>query len=71
MKIVMEKKKRIIIYKDKNDPYLESLREGIKDTPEERYIKFFENRRKFNELMGIKKDPNAKKTIEIKKVTWI
>lgn len=67
----MEKKKRIIIYKDKNDPYLESLREGRKESPEERYIKFFENRRKFNEFMGIKKDPNAKKTIEIKKVTWI
>ena len=41
----MEKKKRIIIYTDKNDPYQESLREGMKDTPEERYIKFFENRK--------------------------
>lgn len=66
----MEKKKRIIIYKDKNDPYLESLREGMKDTPEERYIEFFENRRKFNEFMGIKKHPDAKKTIEIKRADW-
>ncbi len=66
----MEKRKQIIIYKYKNDPYFESLREGKIDTPEERYIKFFENRRKFNEFMGIKKDPNAKKTIVIKKAYW-
>jgi hypothetical protein len=66
----MTMKKRIIIYTDKNDPYLESLREGMKDTPEERYIKFFENRRKYNQFMGIKKDPDAKKTIEIKKADW-
>ncbi len=66
----MEKTKQVIIYKDKNDPYLDSLRQGKKDTPEERYIKFFENRRKFNEFMSIKKDPNAKKTIEIKKADW-
>lgn len=66
----MEKRKRIIFYKDKNDPYLESLREGKRDTPEERYVRFFENRRKFNEFLGIKKDPNAKKTIEIKNADW-
>ena len=65
------KKKTITFYEDMNGPYLESLRQGLKDTPEERCIKFFEERRKFNEIMGIKKDPNAKRTIEIKKVTWI
>ena len=64
------KKKTITIYEDMNGPYLESLRQGLKDTLEERYVKFFEERRRFNEIMGIKKDPNAKRTIEIKKVTW-
>ena len=67
----MDKKRKIIIYGDMNGPYLESLRQGLKDTPEERCVKFFEERRKFNKIMGIKKDPNAKRTIEIKKVTWI
>lgn len=68
----MEKKKKTItFYEDMNGPYLESLRQGLKDTPEERCIKFFEERRKFNEIMGIKKDPNAKRKIVIKEVTWI
>ena len=69
---IMEKKKRqITFYDDMNGPYLESLRQGMMDTPEERYIKFFEEMRKFRKIMGIEKDPNAKRTIEIKKVTWI
>ena len=55
----MEKKKRTItFYGDMNGPYLESLRQGLKDTPEERCVKFFEERRKFNEIIGIKKDSN-------------
>lgn len=66
----MEKKRKITIYEDLNGPYMESLRQGLKDTPEERYVKFFEERRKFNQIMGIKKDPNAKRTIEIKEITW-
>ena len=68
----MEKKKKTItFYQDMNGPYLESLRQGLKDTPEERCIKFFEERRKFKEIMGIKRDPNAKRKIIIKEATWI
>ncbi|WP_221390200.1 hypothetical protein [Dyadobacter sp. NIV53] len=64
----MEKKRKITFYEDMNGPYLESLRLGLKDTPEERYVKFFEEQRKFKEIMGIKKDPNAKREIVIKEV---
>lgn len=67
----MKKRKSIIVFKDKNGPYEEALRQGLIDTPEERYVKFFEAKRRFNEIMGIKKDPNAKRTIIIKEVTWI
>jgi len=63
------KRKTITFYDDLNGPYLESLRQGLKDTPEERCVKFFEERRKFNEIMGIKKDPNAKREIVIKEAT--
>jgi len=48
-----------------------SLRQGLTDTVEERYYKFFDEMRKFNKIMGIKKDPNARRTIEIREVTWI
>jgi hypothetical protein len=67
----MRKKKSIIIYEDMNGPYEEALRQGLTDTPEERCVKFFEAKRKFNEMMGIKKDPDAKRTITIREVTWI
>ncbi len=66
----MEKKRTITIYDDMNGPYLESPRQGMTDTVEERYYKFFEEIRKFNKIMGIKKDPSARRTIEIKEVTW-
>lgn len=36
----MGAKKVITIYEDKNGPYLESLRQALIDTPEERCIKF-------------------------------
>ena len=65
----MEDKRKVTFYDDLNGPYLESLRQGLKDTPEERCVKFFEERRKFNEIMGIKKDPNAKREIVIKEAT--
>jgi|GEM_PF-2903795 len=67
----MDAKKRIAIYEDKNGPYMESLRQGLIDTPEERFIKFFEQRRKFKEMMGIQKDYGAKKQIVFKVVSWI
>jgi hypothetical protein len=34
-------KKRIVFYDDLNDPYEKQLADGLKDTPEERYVKFF------------------------------
>jgi len=67
----MEKKQTIRIYDDLNGSYMESLRQGLTDTVKERYYKFFDEMRKFNKIMGIKKDPNARRTIEIREVTWI
>ncbi|TDE12807.1 hypothetical protein [Dyadobacter psychrotolerans] len=67
----MGKKRAITIYDDMDGPYLESLRQGMTDTVEGRYYKFFEEIRKFNKIMGIKKDPNARRTIEIKGLTWM
>ncbi len=52
-------------------PYLESLRHGMMDTPEERYVKFFQEMKRFRQIMGIKANPEAKRTIEIKEATWI
>ncbi|WP_149242030.1 hypothetical protein [Dyadobacter sp. 32] len=68
----MDKKKRqITFYEDMDGPYLESLRQGMMDTPEERYVKFFQEMKRFRQIMGIKEMPEAKRTIEIKEATWI
>ena len=67
----MDAKKRITIYEDKNGPYMDSLRQGLIETPEERFIKFFEQRTKFKKMMGIKDKLSDKRSIVIKKVTWI
>ena len=67
----MEDKRKVTFYDDLNGPYLESLRQGLKDAPEERCVKFFEQRRKFNEIIGIKEDSNAKRQIVIKVATWL
>lgn len=67
----MEKKKKTITFYDLSSSYLEWLRQGLKDTPEERCVKFFEQRRKFNEIIGIKEDSNAKRQIVITVATWL
>ena len=69
--LIMTNKRKIIFYDDLNGPYLESLRQGLIDTPEERYVKFFQEQRRFREIVGIKKDPNAKKVLTISKPSWI
>ncbi|MCE7041862.1 hypothetical protein [Dyadobacter sp. CY312] len=64
-------KRKIRIYEDMNGPYLESLKQGLSESPEVRYRKFFEEKIRFNKIMGTQKDPNARRTIEIKEATWI
>jgi len=62
-------KRKINIYKNLNEPYEIGLQQGLEDTPEERFIKFFINRMKFRQFMGIQ-EPIRKK-ITIRQVTWI
>jgi hypothetical protein len=65
----LEKMRKITIYKDMNEPYLSALKQGLADTPEERFIRFFEEKAKFQRFMGINHE--IKRQIIIKKVTWI
>jgi hypothetical protein len=62
-------KKRIKIYAHPNDPYLESLAVGRAESPDQRFIRFFEERKKFREIMGI--EHKVVRQIVIKKVEWI
>ena len=38
----MKKKRNITFYDNLNGPYLDALSQGLVDTPEEKYVKFFE-----------------------------
>ena len=62
-------KKRIQIYNHLNEPYLEMLKIGANETPLQRYKRFFLNRIKFRQIMGITEP--VKRQIIIKKVEWI
>ena len=62
-------KKRIQIYNHPNEPYLEMLEIGANETPLQRYERFFLNRIKFRQIMGITEP--VKRQIIIKKVEWI
>jgi hypothetical protein len=61
--------RKITIYKNLNEPYEAMLKVGLEQSAAERCVRFFEERAKFRHFMGIKK--NDKRTILIKKVTWI
>jgi hypothetical protein len=67
----MEKKRVITLYKGLNEPYITSLLKGAQESPEERYVKFFELKRKFDYFMGLGKESTNKRTITIRKAEWI
>jgi hypothetical protein len=62
-------KKQIKIYAHPNDPCLELLAVGRSESPDRRFIRFFEERKKFREIMGI--EYKLIRKIVIKKVEWI
>jgi len=64
----MEKKRRITFYQDLNGPYEQMLEDGLKDTPEERYIKFFQMQ---NRLWALKGKPAAEKKLTFGRPSWI
>ena len=61
-------KKRIVFYDDLNDPYEKQLADGLKDTPEERYVKFFHMQARLWALKGF---PNWERKITIKTHPWL
>ncbi|MCP1382975.1 hypothetical protein [Runella salmonicolor] len=62
-------KRKITIYKNLNEPYEAMLQRGLQETPDECFVRFFEERAKFRAFMGIKK--SLKREIIIRKVSWI
>lgn len=62
-------KRKITIYNNLNEPYEAMLKQGLKESPDERYIRFFEERAKFRAFMGIVVP--LKRKIVIRKVSWI
>lgn len=73
MKIALKNKKpmkrRITIYKDFNEPHEPMLKRGLEESPDERFIRFFEERAKFRAFMGIVAP--LKRKIVIQKASWI
>ena len=45
-------KRKITIYKNLNEPYEAMLKRGLEESPDERFIRFFEERAKFRAFMG-------------------
>ncbi|WP_428663854.1 hypothetical protein [Runella sp.] len=62
-------KRKITIYKELNEPYEAMLKRGLEETPDQRFVRFFEERAKFRTFLGIKTAPQKK--IVIRKVSWI
>lgn len=62
-------KRTIRIYKNLNEPYEAMLKQGLEETPNERFIRFFEERAKFRTIMGI--TAPLKRKITIRQVSWI
>ncbi|GAB4028961.1 hypothetical protein [Spirosoma gilvum] len=65
----MEKKQRIVIYKDLNDPYRQFLRDGMDLTPDELYVRFMEMRARNRIMFGLKKKTDQRLTIH--KPSWM
>jgi len=65
----MKKKRTITIYRDLGEPYERMLEQGLQETPEERYRRFFVMQ---SRLWAIKGRPyNGKRTISVSKPAWI
>lgn len=45
-------KRKITIYKNLNEHYEAMLQRGLQETPNERFVRFFEERAKFRALRG-------------------
>lgn len=67
----MERKRVLTIYKDESEPYFQAMRDGMKETPAERFIKFFENKVKMEQFLGTIKPKGASRTLTIQKPEWI
>ncbi|WP_461112445.1 hypothetical protein [Spirosoma jeollabukense] len=61
-------KKRIILYKTLDEPHVRQLRNGLLETPEERYRGFFAMQAR---LWALKGRPKFPKSITIRKPSWI
>ena len=67
----MEKKRAITLYKDKGEPYFNAMLDGMKESPEERFVKFFENKAKLNQFLGLATQQTKRHTLTIRKAEWI
>ncbi|WP_420149949.1 hypothetical protein [Spirosoma sp.] len=65
----METKRRIVIYKDLNEPYRQFLRDGMNMTPDELFVSFMNMRAKNRLMFGLKKKTDKRLTIH--KPSWI
>jgi hypothetical protein len=65
----MEKKRRIIIYKDPNGPYRQFLRDGMDMTPDELFVSFMKMQARNQAFFGTKKKTTQRLTIT--KPSWI
>jgi hypothetical protein len=65
----MEKKRRIVIYKDLNDPYRQFLRDGMNMTPDELFVSFMNMRAQNRIMFGLKKKTDQRLTID--KPSWM
>lgn len=61
-------KKRIILYKDLNEPHQRQVEKGATETPKERYAGFFKMQAR---LWALKGRPSVVKRITVSKPSWI
>ncbi|MGA0558419.1 hypothetical protein ACO2Q8_17290 [Larkinella sp. VNQ87] len=61
-------KKRIVVYQDLNEPYEKLLADGLNETPEERYVKFFRMQAR---LWALKGRPFHERKVILKPHPWI
>ncbi|MCF0042920.1 hypothetical protein [Dyadobacter fanqingshengii] len=67
----MEKKRVITFYKDKGEPYFQAMLDSMKESPAERFVKFFENKAKMDAFLGLVKPKGSRRTLTIRKPEWI
>jgi hypothetical protein len=67
----MKSNKVITIFKDLNDPYIQSMLDGAKESPAERSIKFFQQWREMDYFLGSIQPTDGARKITIRKAEWI